>query len=794
MKESNKIKKSILYNSIGSFTYLFCQWIITFIVVWIAGYKTAGILSLAMTVSTTYTVIASFNMRNYQASDIKNKFSEKTYITSRIITCLIALILTIIYSLIKQFKIYQLLCIIFYMIFKLSEALVDVIHGSLQKKWRFDIIGLSFFIRGLLTLILFTLTLLLSKNILLSIIIMMISTYIFIYFYDIKNYKKEYKNLGITNKNNIIKLLIICIPLVIYGFLFNYVSMYPKVTLENILGTKMLGYYSTVATPALIIQVACSFIFSPLVSHFAELYDKNKIKELKQIMNRTNILIIIIGITGILFSHFFANFFLTLLFGKEIAPYTYLFSGVIIVSTIIAIIWFLGTILTVIRDYKTLLLGAIISLLTSLILSKMMINKFNLNGVNYTLIIAYSIQTIIYLISIYKLKKEDNNTICYVRSTSIINDSRATKEIESLINNNYNVYVIGWDRDKRINDYKSFKISNKKLECSFFKFNSTYGESKKNIIGLLLFQIYLFIVLIKNNKKYKYIHACDFDCGFISNIIAKMYNKKLVYDMYDYYTDSRPMPAKLEKIVNKLENNVINNAEVSIICGEWRKKQIKNSNPKKLVIIHNTPNLSNINYNRIIKSNSKKEKIVYVGILQDHRLIMETVNELAKNNKFELHIGGFGKYENEIKKIAEKHENIYFYGSLKYNDVLCLEKDCDVLLATYDPNIKNHKYSAPNKVYEAMALGKPIIVCKNTGIDELVEKNNTGFSINYDAKELIKKLEEISKDKKILKLISSNSKKMYEEKYNWQIMEKRLINIYSSMEEENDNNSNTDIQ
>lgn len=414
MKESNKIKKSIIYNSIGSFTYLFCQWIITFIVVWIAGYETAGILSLAMTVSTTYTVIATFNMRNYQASDIKNKFSEKTYITSRIMTCLIALILTIVYSLLKQFKIYQLLCIIFYMIFKLSEALVDVIHGSLQKKWRFDIIGLSFFIRGLLTLISFTITLLLSKNILLSIIIMMISTYIFIYFYDIKNYKKEYKNLGNTNKNNIIKLLIICIPLVIYGFLFNYVSMYPKVTLENLLGTKMLGYYSTVATPALIIQVACSFIFSPLVSHFAELYNKNKIKELKKIMNKTNVIILLIGLLGLLFSHYFANFFLTLLFGKEISKYTYLFSGVIIVSTIIAIIWFLGTILTVIRDYKTLLLGASLSLITSMSLSKTMINKYRLNGINYTLIIAYLIQTIIYLVNIYKLKQRkelinDNN-------------------------------------------------------------------------------------------------------------------------------------------------------------------------------------------------------------------------------------------------------------------------------------------------------------------------------------------------------------------------------------------------
>ena len=784
MKESNKIKKSILYNSIGSFTYLFCQWIITFIVVWIAGYETAGILSLAMTVSTTYTVIASFNMRNYQASDIKNKFSEKTYITSRIITCLVALILTIIYSVFKHFKMYQILCIIFYMIFKLSEALVDVIHGSLQKKWRFDVIGLSFFIRGILTLSAFSITLLLSKDILLSIIIMMILTYVFIYFYDIKNYKKEYINLGSTTKKQIVNLLIICIPLVIYGFLFNYVSMFPKVTLEKILGTKMLGYYSTVATPALIIQVACSFIFSPLVSHFAELYDKNKIRELKRIMNKTNLLILIIGLLGIIFSHFFANFFLTLLFGEEIASYTYLFSGVIIVSTIIAIIWFLGTILTVIRDYKTLLLGASISLLTSLTLSKIMISTYGLNGTNYTLILAYAIQTIIYLIKIYKMEKNENKAICYIRSTSIINDSRATKEIESLINDNYEMYIIGWDRDRRINDYNNFKILNKKIKCSFFKFHSTYGESKKNVIGLLLFQIYLFIILIKNNKKYKYIHACDFDCGFISNVIAKICNKKLIYDMYDYYTDSRPMPKKLEKIVNKLENNIINNAEVSIICGEWRKKQIKNSNPKKLVIIHNTPNLETIKYKKMIKSNSNKTKIVYVGILQDYRLIMETVNEIAKNENYELHIGGFGKYEEQIKTQAKLHKNIFYYGSLKYSDVLCLEKDCDILLATYDPNIKNHKYSAPNKVYEAMALGKPIIVCHKTGIDELVVKNKTGFAINYNATDLIQKLNEISKDKKLLKNISLNAKKVYDEKYNWKIMEERLLNIYSVMEDQ----------
>ena len=101
---------------------------------------------------------------------------------------------------------------------------------------------------------------------------------------------------------------------------------------------------------------------------------------------------------------------------------------------------------------------------------------------------------------------------------------------------------------------------------------------------------------------------------------------------------------------------------------------------------------------------------------------------------------------------------------MKYEQVLSLEADCDILFATYNPIIKNHKYSAPNKVYEAMALGKPIIVCKNTGIDELVIKNNTGYAIDYNAEEFVEILNKYKKDRKLLKKISDNAKKMYKEK------------------------------
>lgn len=53
------------------------------------------------------------------------------------------------------------------------------------------------------------------------------------------------------------------------------------------------------------------------------------------------------------------------------------------------------------------------------------------------------------------------------------------------------------------------------------------------------------------------------------------------------------------------------------------------------------------------------------------------------------------------------------------------------MTAIYDPKVPNHRYAAPNKFYEALMLGKPIVMAKNTGFDEIIEENNIGCLIEY---------------------------------------------------------------
>lgn len=375
--------------------------------------------------------------------------------------------------------------------------------------------------------------------------------------------------------------------------------------------------------------------------------------------------------------------------------------------------------------------------------------------------------------------KEENKKVIFLRSTSIINDSRVTKEAESLQKNGFDVMILGWDRDGFLGNDTKLELKEYKIPIKVFKRRAKYGAGIKSIFKLLEFQIWLLYNLLKNRKNIDIIHACDLDTALPARFIAKFYKKRMVYDIFDYYIDSHYVPNKVKKIVEKTEINIINNADLTIICTEERKKQIKKAVPKKSIVIYNTPKIDENSINqKVLKSSNNKFKIVYVGILQDNRLLKEIGEEIRKYPDLELHIGGFGQLQKYFLELSQKYDNIFYYGQMKYEDVLKLEKDANILFATYNPEIPNHKYSAPNKLYEAMALGKPIIVCKNTGIDELVKNENIGISISYDAKKFIEVIEQLSGNKKMQKRLSDNAKRLYNEKYSWKQMEKRLIEKY----------------
>lgn len=410
---------------------------------------------------------------------------------------------------------------------------------------------------------------------------------------------------------------------------------------------------------------------------------------------------------------------------------------------------------------------------------KMEESILNVNGIKKT---AIDLEKYIFELETIKSKiksiySQRINSVAYLRSTSILNDSRSIKEIQSLLDNNISVNVFCWDRDGFLSSTDYIKSQEKKAKIMKYEKRALFGSGKNNLLNMIRFEIWLYKSLKKNINNFGSIHSCNLDTGIVAKIIAKKYNKLLIYDIYDYYSESHYLPIILKSWAEKQEIKIINFSYTTIICNEWRKNQISKSRPRNLSIIHNSPSIDYKLLNQmpnLIKTYSKKIKIVYVGILQGDRLLVEIANLVKGNSKIEFHVGGFGILADYFKDISKKYNNVYFYGAMNYTDVLKLESECDILFATYNPQIPNHRYSAPNKLYEAMALGKPIIVCKDTGVDEFVETYNLGKAIKYDAKDFVRTVIYLS----IAKTDYSKSKELFENQYSWDKMKIELEKIY----------------
>jgi O-antigen/teichoic acid export membrane protein len=169
-EHKSSLAKNMTWNTVGNLVYCVCQWIMTILVVKLDSYDGAGYLSLAMTTSSTFSTIAMFSMRNFQVSDIQNEFRDSEYLGSRLITCISSIILCYVYSLGSTSN-YQMFCINAFMLIRIAESIVDVIHGIDQKYDRYDLIGKSYLLRGIATDIAFISGLLVFNDILCAILI-----------------------------------------------------------------------------------------------------------------------------------------------------------------------------------------------------------------------------------------------------------------------------------------------------------------------------------------------------------------------------------------------------------------------------------------------------------------------------------------------------------------------------------------------------------------------------------------------------------------------------------------------
>lgn len=404
MESNLKVKNSIIYNTVGTFFYFFCQWAITVLVVKIGGYSNSGILSITISMTNIFYMISMYGVRSFQVSDIKNEYKDGDYLFVRLITSAVSLIFFCLTLLFLKYESKIQLCMIIYFFFKLGESITDLNFGFFQRYNFYRYIGISYILKGLATLLVFSMTLYFSQNLLLTLLLETLILWFFIIIYDFRKIKNKL-NLKMK-KDKILQLLKICFSLMLYTLILPYLNFITRYQVEKFFGTEELGYYSAITMVIVVICTLFGSIFVIIIPKISYMYKEKNMNKIIKVIFKINLAIIVFTIMSIIGAITLGNTVFSIIFTKTIEKYMYLLIPTIITSATLGILNYLSTILISFHDLKFVLVANLIPAIFCTFSIKVFILKYKMLGSLYSLAASLIIGVLIVGIRIFYLLKK----------------------------------------------------------------------------------------------------------------------------------------------------------------------------------------------------------------------------------------------------------------------------------------------------------------------------------------------------------------------------------------------------
>ncbi len=407
----NSMQKNFLWNAAGNVIYLLCQWLITVLVTILGGFGDAGLLSIAMSLSATFQTVAMFGIRSFQVSDVEEKYDDTSYTTLRAITCLSAMLMCAVATLAGGYGGSQLVAVLLFMVFRLAESYSDVLHGVAQRNDRLDIAGKAFTVKGIGSLVCFLLGYRLAENLNVGILCMMLFSLTSTLCYDLPAVwrVKRFPLFGkITGCG---RLALETLPLCIYLFLYTALSTLPKLMLEQVSGEVILGAYSSIFAPAMLLQIATGYIYNPFATQFAHYRREGDTRKYNSLLVKILVSILAIAAIILVAAKFLGEFALKLIYGEQIAEYVYMLNPILILNFIISYFGFFAMLTVVLRRFRFLIVAVSTGFVISLALAKPMIGTFGPNGASYSLLVALIASIAILCIGIFSPSNENKKEV-----------------------------------------------------------------------------------------------------------------------------------------------------------------------------------------------------------------------------------------------------------------------------------------------------------------------------------------------------------------------------------------------
>ena len=356
----------------------------------------AGVFTFAYSVANLMLNIGKYGMRNYQVTDVKEKYAYSTYFKSRILTTAAMIVASVAYVVVRNgiegYPFEKVWVIIFMCLFKAVDSLEDIYFGRYQQAGRLDIAGKCMTVHMLLVILSYVICLVAGMDLLASTIVTTVVSAVVTFALILPTRKIAdpgwNKNKMLRPKERSWPLLLECTGLAIAAFVSFYQINCPKYAIDSLMTDVDQANFGFISMPVFFASLIGQFLYLPMLTGLAAKFQMNDHKGLRKMILKVSVLIagacifIIIGavIAGIPV--------LSILYATDLKPLTIEFYLLMVGSGFLAFAAFLGSVLTTIRKQHHMLIGYVVTAIPEFVAVNFFVERWGLKGASLVFTIA----------------------------------------------------------------------------------------------------------------------------------------------------------------------------------------------------------------------------------------------------------------------------------------------------------------------------------------------------------------------------------------------------------------------
>lgn len=268
-------------------------------------------------------------------------------------------------------------------------------------------------------------------------------------------------------------------------------------------------------------------------------------------------------------------------------------------------------------------------------------------------------------------------------------------------------------------------------------------------------------------------------------MVALFKRTPFVYDSYNLFTESAEMIERpfLKLMWQFIERATIRKARKVYTISESIVTFLELKHRIHVDLVRNTPENQSVRKfppeYRLVHEGLKV--LIYQGAVNRGRGLEMIINAMKYLPEAMLFVVGEGEEEEVLEKLVLRtslYNRVIFYGRVRFEELKFLTMQADLGLSAEEDICLNYRYSLPNKFFDYIHAGIPVLVSGVQEMRKLVYERKIGQIIaDHSAENLAAQIREMLSDDEMVKQWRANAVETAKE-FTWCKEKRNLIEIY----------------